>query len=346
MSCLKIIGYPFALLYGLVLAIRNVCFDYGIFKVTRFPISVISVGNLSVGGTGKTPHVAYLVDYLMKSFHTAIVLRGYGRKTKGVLAVDASKSSEDVGDEARSYYADFKEQVPVFVAASRVEGVDHLLKQFPSTDVVVLDDAFQHRHIHRDVNVLLMDYNRPYWKDAVLPAGKLREFACGKKRADVLLVTKTPDDITSNQKDWVKNKISKNFSKPIFFSRIKYGDLVPFYENAVSFKEVKQVILVTGIENPTPLVQHLKKKYEVKHVKFKDHYDFTTQDIQKIHDLFDTFVKNEKIIITTFKDFMRLNNTVFKELLVTYPWFYQSIQVDIEEEETFNAFINNHVRKN
>ena len=259
---------------------------------------------------------------------------------------DALKQVEEVGDEARSYFSIFKGEVPVFVAESRVEGVKELLNKYPATGVVILDDAFQHRSIHRDVNILLVDYNKPFWKDCVLPSGRLREFASGKKRADILIVTKTPENISVTQKNEFKVKMSKGFKKPIFFSTINYGEMKPFYEKTNEPENIENVLVVTGIANPSPLIQELEKKYKVKHVNFKDHYDFTLEDVKKIHELFDTFAKDGKIILTTFKDFMRLNKERFNDLLSYYPWFYQTIEVEIEQENKLNTLIKSYVRKN
>lgn len=346
-SLLKLIGLPFSFLYGSILAVRNFLFDKGLFKVERFPIPIVSIGNLSVGGTGKTPHVIYFVEQMLKSQHPAIVLRGYGRKTKGVLEVDVTKTVTDVGDEALMYYDKFNHKVPVFVAESRVEGVRSLLQKYPNTSVVVLDDAFQHRHIYRDFNVLLMDFNRPFWKDYVLPVGRLREFRSGVTRSDIVIVTKTPEACENGVKEKMTQKIKRYASKKVFFSQIKYGERIPFFEKNQEYpKQVKAVVLVTGIANPSPLITFLSEKYEVKHIAFNDHYDFTVKDIQEIHNLFDNFAKEEKIIVTTFKDFMRLKNKSFLELIEEYPWFYQPMEVGFEDDDKFERVIDEYVRRN
>lgn len=345
MSFIRAILYPFSFLYGLILAIRNLLYNIGVFKITQLPVKIISVGNLSVGGTGKTPHVTLIAQNL-KTHKSAIVLRGYGRKTKGVIAVDATKTIDEVGDEALTYFYFFKEEIPVFVAESRVEGVKAVLKKHPQTEVVILDDAFQHRSIFRDVNILLVDYNRPFWKDSVLPSGRLREFPWGRKRADLCVVTKVPNDLSEEVKREFVKRINRGNQLPVFFSKINYGELVSFDQSTSFPKTVKNILLVTGIANSKPLVSFLQEKYVVKQFEFKDHYDFTLNDIRQIHELFDKFAKEDKIILTTFKDFMRLNVEGLKKELSKYPWFYQPIQVEIDDENMFNTHILANVRKN
>lgn len=344
MQILRYILFPFSLLYGSVLWCRNKLFDWGVKPVQQVNATVISVGNLSVGGTGKSPHVEWIADQLQGEFKTAILSRGYGRKSKGFVRVLTTSKSTTVGDEALYYKTRFQDHVEVAVCEKRVDGAEKLLEYDPLLDVIVLDDAYQHRHIARDVNILLTDFNYPFHEDYVLPSGRLREFRSGKDRADVVIVTKCPDDITSEQKDQFKKRMKLNAPTTVCFSKIVYGRLVPF-GNALTFDLPENIVLVTGIANPAPLEKHLSKIADVTSINFADHHDFTTSDIQRIHNLFDTFAQQKKCIVTTSKDYVRLKNSVHEKTIQQYPWFYQEINVDIDKEKELIEKIKLHVRK-
>lgn len=300
-------------------------------------IPVLSVGNLSVGGTGKTPHVAYIANLTKDNVKTAILLRGYGRNTKGFLLVSENASVNTVGDEALFYKKTFQSKIIVAVCEDRVKGVEKLKKLYPELGLVILDDAFQHRKIHRDFNIMLMDFNKPYWKDMVLPSGRLREFPSGKKRADLIVVTKTPENIPSQTKEIIINKIAAGPNQKLLFSSIKYGALTGF--NSELVKVPNQILLVTGIANPQPLYEHLSKFADVRHKVYDDHYDFTEADIKEIHELFDTFAEGNSVIVTTQKDFMRLNTPKIKKITHEYPWFYQEISVAFNDEKELKDLI-------
>lgn len=336
---IRFVLLPFSWIYGIVLTVRNLCFDFGIFKVTKFNVTIVAIGNLTVGGTGKTPHVKWFVNHFKKEKQCAIVLRGYGRKTKGFHLVQASSSHADVGDEALLYFNHFGEQIKIAVCEDRVEGVRQLLALFPNIELIFLDDAYQHRKIHRDVNILLTDFYRPFWKDFVLPAGRLREFRLGKNRADIIIVTKSPQEISNEERIKIVRKINASNQQLVTFSKVNYGEIIPLFSE--EWKEVNHVLLVTGIAYPKPLEVYLSQKYTVKSLTFSDHYDFTTTDIQQIHDIFDTFVKEDKAIITTEKDRMRLKEKLASLELTHTPWFYQSISVVIEDEKTCLERIEN-----
>lgn len=307
-------------------------------------IPVLSVGNLSVGGTGKTPHVAYIANLTKDNVKTAILLRGYGRNTKGFLIVTKNVSVDTVGDEALFYKKSFEDELIVAVCEDRVKGVEKLKKLYPELGLVILDDAFQHRKIHRDFNIMLMDFNKPYWKDMVLPAGRLREFPSGKKRADLIVVTKTPENIPSQTKEKIINKIAAGTNQKLLFSTIKYGAITGF--NSELFETPDHILLVTGIANPQPLYEHLSKLAEVTHKVYNDHYDFTEEDVNEIHELFDTFATRNKVIVTTQKDFMRLNTPRLRKLTQDQPWFYQEIKVEFNDEKVFKELIEKTYVKN
>ena len=331
--------WPLSLVYGFVTLVRNKCYDWGIFKSYTIPRKSICVGNLSVGGTGKTPHVAYLAALLKSDFETSILSRGYGRKTSGFRLVNTSDSAENVGDEPLFYTSIFDKNVHVAVCEKRAEGVQELQELFPSNQLIILDDAYQHRAVKAGLNILLTEYNAPFSNDLVLPAGNLREFRSGKKRAQIVIVTKCPKEIGAQDKTRLANSLKVN-KEHVFFSEIVYA---PFQSFGKECSSIKKVLLVTGIANPSPLIAEIEQKYEVEHLKFGDHHAFSKQDIEEIHQKFDTFASNETIILTTEKDFMRLKAVSASWKLDDYPWYYQPITVKIDNENKFKALINQYV---
>lgn len=324
----RILLYPFALIYGGILELRNSFYNLGILKISKVDVPVISIGNLSMGGTGKTPHVNYLVEYLKQQKNVGVLLRGYGRKSKGVIRVTPNAAAETVGDEALLYKKRHKDTIEVVVAEKRIEGAQQLLNAKKKTEIIVLDDAYQHRSIDRDLNILLVDLNRPYWKDFVLPAGNLREFAFQKKRADVIIVTKCPLELTNTEKERIIKKIKPLVHQAVYFSSIIYGDFLPFHQHEFGLPE--QILLITGIANAHPLKNHLEKIAQVTHLSFPDHYDYNSKDIQEIHELFDKFASSDKVIVTTEKDYVRLMSSGHQSSLKNFPWFYKEITVEID----------------
>lgn len=339
MQALRKLLWPFSLVYGFITFVRNKWYDWGILKSFAIPGKSICVGNLSVGGTGKTPHVAYLAEFLKDQNETSILSRGYGRKTSGFRLVNTSDSAENVGDEPLFYATIFDKNVHVAVCEKRAEGVQALQQLFPSNQLIILDDAYQHRAVKAGLNILLTEYNAPFSSDLVLPAGNLREFRSGKNRANLVIVTKCPQTITDADKTRLANSL-KVKTETLFFSEIVYAPFKAFGKECTS---IKKVLLVTGIANPSPLITEIAKKYEVEHLKFGDHHAFSKQDIEEIHQKFDTFACNETIILTTEKDFMRLKAVSASWKLDDYPWYYQPITVKIANENKFKALINQYV---
>lgn len=335
---------PFSLVYGIILWVRNKLFDWKVMSTNKVDATVISVGNISVGGTGKSPHVEWIADQLKGVCRTAILSRGYGRKSKGFVRVLKTSKSVTVGDEALFYKTRFQDDVEVAVCEKRVDGAKKLIESEPKLETIILDDAFQHRYIHRDLNILLTDYSHPFYKDYVLPAGRLREFRLGKNRADLVIVTKCPDEISEREKTSIKNRLKLSPSIDIYFSRVNYGSMIPFGASK-DFELPEKILLVTGIANSKPLEDYLSKISEVERISFSDHHDFTTADIQRIHKLFDTFVEQKKCIVTTSKDFVRLKNSIHEKAIRQYPWFYQEINVEIDKENELVDKLKLHVRK-
>lgn len=321
-------------MYGLILWLRNCFFDWGVIREGKVKARVISVGNLSLGGTGKSPHVEWIADHLSDKFNLAILSRGYGRKSKGYVRVTKSVRSSIVGDEALFYKKRFGDHVVVAVCEKRLEGAETLIHQHPNINCIVLDDAYQHRYIHRDVNILLTTYDHPFYHDFVVPVGRLREFRSGKNRADIVIVSKCPDQLTDIKKSEFIDRMKLNKSVEVFFSKIVYGCIRSF-EGLEIINLPSRIILVTGIANPDQLIKHIENIAEVTHFSFSDHHDFTHNDIKRIHNKFDTFADQNACIITTSKDFVRLKNSALSEMIREYPWYYQEIKVEIDREDEF-----------
>lgn len=343
MKRLKWLLLPFTFIYGLAIAIRNFFYDTKILKSYKIPVKSIVVGNLSVGGTGKSPLVNYLIHFYLNSNKSVATLsRGYGRKTKGVHVAKAQSTAKEIGDEPLQYKTRFGSEINVVVAEERKIGVQSVLDSNPDTDIILLDDAFQHRTVSAGLNIIVTQFDAPFSKDYLLPVGRLRESKSGAKRADIIVVSKCPESITEGQKKQLRLELAKH-SQKVFFSFIKYGEFVTI--NPKSKSPQKNVLLVTGIGNPTPLVEHLKEKYVVTHVNFSDHHDFTATDIKSIHQKFNTFASHDKIIVTTEKDFMRLREF---EVVTKgdFPWFYQPIEISFDNEEEFNNLLKEYVTEN
>ncbi len=339
---IRYILFPISVIYGLITAIRNLMFDKNVLKSSHFDVKTISVGNISAGGTGKTPHIEYLIRLLKKDNQLATLSRGYGRKRTGFLLATDSSTAKDIGDEPLQFHTKFPE-VTVAVDARRVNGVIELMSQKNSPEVILLDDAFQHRQLKAGLSILLTDINFPFYSDFMLPTGNLREFSGAKKRADIIIVTKCDQAMTDSQKEKVLAKINTP-EIPVFFSQIDYAFPELLTQNtSLSFQDSKKIVLVTGIAKPNPLIKHLGQfKKKIEHLKYQDHHPFTKKDVNHILECY----KKEpySVLLTTEKDAMRLKD--FKELN-DVPFFYIPIQVSIQEkEDEFKKTIENYVREN
>jgi len=334
--------------------LRNKAFDLGLVKTSKFNLAVISVGNLSTGGTGKTPIVEYLTDLLLQNhFKVATLSRGYKRKTKGYKLATAETSAIEIGDEPYQIKRKFND-VYVAVCEKRITGIKKLLESIPDLDVIILDDAFQHRSVVPGLNILLSDYSKPYYQDWILPSGNLREAGSNMKRADIIVVTKSPQNITEDKIKEINNKINPGKLQSLYFSHIEYTEMRSFNEFAKNvFIEQNSseysILLVSGISNPDPLVNYLKPKFsEVFCMKFADHHYFTMKDFERINKRYNDITNNKKIVITTEKDIARIENTAIEGLFKTIPLYYIPIKVRFcnnEDTSSFNAKITNYVRK-
>ena len=337
MKFLRFLLFPFAIIYDVVTSIRNFFFEVGFFKQTSFKIPIIVVGNLSVGGTGKTPQIEYLIRLLKDGFKTAVLSRGYKRKTEGFVLLNSTHSAEDVGDEPLQYYKKFN-TIDVAVDANRVAGITKLITD-NAPEVILLDDAYQHRKVKGSFYILLTKYDDLFTDDFLLPTGNLRESRSGAKRADVILVTKCPVNLTESSKNSIKEKLKK-FHKKVFFTTISYDDQTAG-SDSILVNDLKDydVLLITGIANPTPLLSFLtEKNVNFKHLKFPDHHHFTDNEIEIIKKEYTNLKSSKKLILTTEKDYVRLENRV--EALS-----FLGIQTSfLEEQEVFNSILKNHIQ--
>lgn len=342
---------PFSWLYGLVVKIRNMAFEIGILKSRSFDVPVISVGNITVGGTGKTPHVEYLVKHLKDLFHVAVLSRGYKRKSKGFIIATQETTMPEIGDEPYQMKQKFPD-VTVAVDKSRCHGIEILTENDKGLDVILLDDAFQHRYVKPGINILLVDYHRLIIYDTLLPAGRLREPLSGKNRADIVIVTKCPKDLKPMEFRVITKAMNLYPYQTLYFTTLDYGDLQPIFGGEPrplqDLKADEQVLLLTGIASPEQMIHDLEPfTQHLTPLTFSDHHHFKEKDIQLINETFEQLPK-PRCIITTEKDATRLHdaeglNEEVKKNIYALPVNIRFMQ---EDETTFNQYIIDYVRKN
>jgi tetraacyldisaccharide 4'-kinase len=345
---LRLILLPFSWIYGSVTAIRNLFFYWGWFKQTSFPKPVIALGNLTVGGTGKTPHADYLITLLKPFYKVGLVSRGYMRQTKGVVVSQASSTAAEIGDEPMQLKRKHKE-LTVVASEKRVLGVDACLGHPSQPDVVVLDDAFQHRYVKPGLSILLIDYRRPIWRDFVLPAGNLREFRCGKKRADIVIITKCPSHLRDDEAREISLKLKLKPNQPLYFTSFEYGLPYALYGNEkVEILHDDKLIALSAIASPGPFIDYLKSQYvDVEIVTYGDHHAFTLQEMQQLAYQFEKADNQRKWIVITEKDavkILEINNipTIVKSAIIVLPIEPAFLFNQIEK---FNQQILEYVRK-
>jgi tetraacyldisaccharide 4'-kinase len=303
----RILLLPFAMLYWLIISIRNWLYNKNILKSTPFGLPLICVGNLSIGGTGKSPMVEYLVFLLKDKLNVATLSRGYKRKTKGYALAGKESTALDIGDEPMQFHLKFPD-VPVAVGEERILAIPQLLHDKPETSAIILDDAFQHRSIRAGLNILLTEYSNLFTRDFYLPTGDLRDLKSNYKRAEVIIVTKCNPNLTLAEKDKIIKEINPVRGQLIVFTAIAYGQLYHISSKQL-FKadENTEVLLVAGIANPRPLKQMLEEKCNSYHMlQFTDHHIFTIDDLNEIREKFEKLPSTNKIILTTEKDAVRL----------------------------------------
>ena len=332
---LKYVLTPFSWLYGFGVYIRNKFFDWGILKEVSFNVPVVGVGNITVGGTGKTPHVEYILECLRYKRNIAVLSRGYKRKTRGFILASAKSTPDDIGDEPLQIYEKFGGTVKVAVCESRVKGIRELIKQFPKINLIVLDDSFQHRYIKPKVNIMLMDYSHPVYSDNILPLGRMRESSDAKYRADMVITTKCPADVSALDMRLVSKHLELLPYQKLYFSTFDYGGLIPVFPDDCTERMLltdlnsdDSVILLTGVANPRPFVNHFRDyPFKKKILHFPDHHDFKKSDLHKILAKFNDTTGNRKIIITTEKDAMRISHNPYFPIELRPKIFYIPIGV-------------------
>jgi len=338
---LRKILYPFSILYGEITAVRNKFYNKGIFRSNKFNIPTIVVGNLSVGGTGKTPQVEYLVRLLQDAYKVAILSRGYKRSSKGFKVADAMTTVSDIGDEPMQYYTKFNKAI-VAVDADRVQGITELSKLANAPEIILLDDAFQHRKVEAGLNILLTSYGNLYIDDKMLPSGNLREKIEGADRAQIIIITKCPDELNEQQQFEIAQKLKIELHQTVFFSTIKYGNEIIGKKGKMPINVLSnfEILLVTGIANTDTLTSFLNDQdINFQHLKFADHYNFTEKDHLKINKSYSKIKRDKKLILTTEKDYVR--SFTGKD-----NFYYLPIKTEIiDHKEDFNKLIKKYVEQ-
>ncbi len=332
---------PFALLYRMVTGFRNHLYNLGIKPSVQFDLPTICVGNLSVGGTGKTPHIEYLVYKLKSQYKIATLSRGYGRKTKGPIIASNTDTAESIGDEPLQFYQKFSPEVTVAVGEERVIALPQILQDHPETEAVLLDDAYQHRKLRASYYILLTTFQSPFFKDFLLPTGLLREGRIGAKRADAILVTKCPNNLSKTQIEAYKKAIGKYAPHaPVFFTSIQYGAITALSEYNTEMPKSWQ--LVTGIANAKPLLEYLDSMgMTFQHSEFSDHHFYTEEEVENII----SRLPPERGVLLTEKDAVKWNSKELKALWARVTVFYLPIEVEfLEEEEAFLGGITQHIK--
>ncbi len=306
---MKLIRIIASWLYGLAISVRHWCYDIGLLHQHKPEVPVLCVGNITVGGTGKTPVVEYLIRHLSQHYNVAVLSRGYGRKTKGYLVVETGMSFLRSGDEPKQIKRKFP-MVPVVVCADRVEGVRRIHQEFPEVDLVIMDDGFQHRSIRPNVNIVLMDYTRPVNEDHLLPLGSLRDKPSQFYRANIFLITKTPEELTPISRNIVLGNIGMLPYQNAYFTSLRYGEIRPLFADVAMpvVGRKPRIVALAGVANPKPFLSTLHKRFEVlDEVIFDDHHAYKVKDVRRIADEL-RLLGDDVIVVTTEKDAVKLTN--------------------------------------
>lgn len=341
LSYLKFLLFPFTLIYASILSIRNLMFEWGYLKSTSFDLPIISVGNISVGGTGKTPHTEYLIKLLQEKYALASLSRGYKRQSEGFVLADENSNSYDLGDEPMQMNRKFP-KLNVAVDADRVNGVQQLLslEKGLKLDCILLDDAYQHRYIKPGLSILLIDYNRPISHDFVMPMGRLRERAAGKKRADIIIMSKCPVDLSDSEAEKLKKSINPLPHQELYFTSLDYAPVEPVFDSCNELADLNDtkkdslgILLVTGIANPSPLRDYLMAYCcEFEEIQFPDHYTFKDKDLEQIETSFKDLKSDNKIIITTEKDAVRFLDMPIESDILKDNMAYVPLQIKFQNQ--------------
>lgn len=333
--------WPFSVLYHAITSLRNLAYDKGWFPVVQFDLPIIAIGNLSTGGTGKSPMVEYLIRLLSDNQKIGVLSRGYGRKSKGFVWGSAKSKADDIGDEPLQFIRKFS-NIEVAVDGDRVHGVNKMLQDRPEIDCVLLDDAFQHRRIKAGFYILLSAYDELYKDDLLLPAGNLRESGNGARRADVVVITKCPSRLSEKKKNDIKKRLKLHPDQSLFFSHIQYDSHVRNTSQSIDLESIAdyEILLVTGIAKPDYLVDHLVSSgFKVTHLEFGDHHLLSTSEHERIYRTFENLPGNRRLLLTTEKDFVRS----FSD---DENVFFIGIESVIDSSNEFNTIIEAYVREN
>lgn len=351
MKILRWLLFPFSIIYGAAVMVRNMLFDWGVFQSTAVSIPTICIGNLTAGGTGKTPHVEYVVELLRHNLNVATLSRGYKRKSKGFNYALPNSTVNEVGDEPLQIKTKFPE-ITVAVDGNRVNGVKTLMANNSSLDVVILDDAFQHRYIKPGLSILLVDYNRPVWNDCFLPTGNLRDSFRERRRADIIIFTKCPRSISDLQMEMaIKLMKLKNHQKA-FFSTFSYGSPIPVFLNEKHEKIVEKstmAIAFSGIANPLPFFGYVESICHLRDtMAFSDHHFFSKKEIQTIFDKFSKINSDNKVLLTTEKDAMRIRSIEGLNYELKSKLYHIPVRVEFlgKKQMEFNNKIINYAGAN
>lgn len=341
---LRILLFPFSLVYGLVVWVRNIFFDKGWIGSSSFNLPLIGVGNLSAGGTGKSPMVEFIVSRLKEKHKIAVLSRGYKRKTAGFAVAEPGSTALEIGDEPLLLYQKHPDII-VAVGEERIVAIPQLLQEHPDTETIVLDDAFQHRYVKPGLDILLTDYNNLFTRDWFLPTGDLRDVPSGYKRAHIIVVTKCPPNLLQKDREKIISEIKPLKHQHVFFTSIEYGTPYHLVSNEQkSIDDQTEVLLISGIANPKPLKRYLYNNaaayYEI---LYSDHHIFTIDDLNDIKKRFDGLAAKNKIILTTEKDAMRLIK--FSAPFTNYPVYVIPIAINFlfGEESAFTGLIVNFI---
>ncbi len=348
---IKILLYPLSVIYGLVVYIRNMLYDTKIFKSTEFEIPVISIGNITVGGTGKTPHTEYLVELLKKHVAVVTLSRGYKRKTKGFFRVQETSNVQNVGDEPLQIKQKFPE-VTVAVDESRVHGIQQLMRD-DNPDVILLDDAFQHRKVTPGINILLIDYNRPIEEDHLLPLGRLRERIHQRHRANIIIYTKCPDEITPITRRIIMKNVNLLPYQSLYFTTMIYAEPEAVFPDLVQTKpeltNTTKAIMLSGIANPAQFRGYLHSNVNLlDEIVFSDHHNFTKKDYTQIENIFQKHKSENTYLLTTEKDAVRLRFSTELSDELKAKLFYIPVKIHFLDSEgkSFNKKIVGYVKDN
>jgi tetraacyldisaccharide 4'-kinase len=305
-SVVRVLLYPLALIYGALVWLRNRFYDWGVFSAVEFSLPVITVGNLSTGGTGKTPHVEYLVQLLQYRYRIATMSRGYKRETQGFAIADASSNALTIGDEPLQYLMKFPE-LTVSVAEDRMTGIPNLLQKQPSIEVVILDDAYQHRSVKAGMNILITDYSHPFYKDHILPFGSLREQRDAYLRANIIIVSKCPQSLSESERDSILKEIKPAPHQSVYFTAVGYGAPYELFSREVAAIQNKNIVLVCGIAKPSGLMRKVQQDGAAVHMlRYKDHHYYSPENLEEIQAAVANWQVADKIVVTTEKDTARL----------------------------------------